>query len=51
VNALYAEWQAQDCPATPLYQMSVCDDGCLDEVPRTCVAIDGGGGVCQEPGP
>lgn len=47
VNALYAEWQAQDCPATPPYQMSGCVTGCLVEAPRTCVAVDGGG-VCEE---
>jgi hypothetical protein len=45
---LIAEWQAQDCLATPLYQMMGCPTVCVVEAPRICVAVDGGG-LCQEP--
>jgi len=46
---LIAEWQAQNCLSTPLYQMMGCPTGCRVETPRTCVAVDGGTGVCEEP--
>jgi hypothetical protein len=46
---LIAEWQAQSCLSTPLYQMMGCVTGCRVETPRMCVAVDGGTGVCKEP--
>ena len=46
---LNAEWQAQSCAETPLYQMMGCVTGCLDETPRICVTVDGGAGLCEEP--
>jgi hypothetical protein len=47
---LNAEWQAQNCATSPSYSTMGCVTGCRVEAPRTCVAVDGGGGICHEPG-
>jgi hypothetical protein len=46
LDALEMKWSAEGCDHLPI----PCLLGCMEEVPRTCVAVDGGLGTCQEPG-